>query len=356
MAKAVAAVFPQATGALAVTPEHAGGVGNIELLPAGHPLPDEGSVNAVRRQEELLLERPGPCLFLLSGGATALLGAPATPVPLERLRDVYQALLHSGFDIHAMNLIRRHLNRWGGGKFLRPAASRQVISLIVSDVLDDDLRVIGSGPTVADPSTAEQAIALVRKLGRGFDDIAAWLGEAIEETVKPGDPLTSNVENQIVLSNRTVVEAVARKLGGQILPVQTADVGEVASMWEKVLQGPPGVYVAGGEPTVSIPAGATGRGGRNQHLVAEIAKRNPAGDWRLLSIASDGMDGNSGNAGAWIDSQTAAAAKGSELEEALAAFDTAAWCEKGGLAFKTGPTGTNVADVQIALISPKPPS
>lgn len=352
MARLAAARFPEIPGAVAVPEPHAGRAGAVELIGAGHPLPTPGSLAAVARQEALAAAHPGEVLFLLSGGATALLAAPEDPLTLEDLRVVYQALLGAGMNIGAMNAVRKHLTRWGGGKLAR-RLSRPVAELAVSDVLDDDPAVIGSGPLAADPTTFAEAARLVERLDVP-ERVLAFLRDGAAgrhaETAKAGDPALAMVRRTVVLSNRTVVAGLARALAPLapvVLPPQAGDVEAVADTWGGVLCGKPGVYLAGGEPTVRLRG--ENPGGRNQHLALAAGARAGAGEWFFAAVATDGIDGRSGNAGAWMTGALAAAHR-DEIRAGLARFASAETAARLGTAYQTGPTGTNVADIHLAVV------
>lgn len=352
MARRVSRKFPNLPGAVAVPAARDDAAGIIALMPAGHPLPTEGGVAAVRVQEVLAANRPGEALVLLSGGATALLAVPEPPLSLQDLRDVFQILLASGLDIGAMNTVRKHLTRWGGGKLARLLA-RPVTEFVVSDVLDDDPAVIGSGPLAADPTTFADALRLVEALGvpaRVLEFLRAGAAGRHAETVKPGDPALAMVRREVVLSNRVVVAALAQTLAPLalvVLPPQTADVATVADTWAGVLRGAPGIYLAGGEPTVRLRG--ENAGGRNQHLALAAAARAGAGDWFFAAVATDGVDGRSAHAGAWMTGALAAT-HAADIAAGLAEFASADTAARMGTAFQTGPTGTNVADIHLAAV------
>lgn len=352
MARRVSRKYPNLPGAVAVPAACEDPAGIIALIPAGHPLPTEGSDAAVRVQEALAANRPGEALVLLSGGASALLAVPEPPLSLQDLRDVFQILLASGLDIGAMNTVRKHLTRWGGGKLARLLA-RPVTEFVVSDVLDDDPAVIGSGPLAADPTTFAEALRLVEPLGvpaRVLEFLRAGVAGRYAETVKPGDPALAMVRREVVLSNRVVVAELARALAPLdpvVLPPQTADVEVVAATWAAVVRGKPGVYLAGGEPTVRLRG--ENAGGRNQHLALAVGARAGAGDWFFAAIATDGVDGRSDHAGAWLTGDLVAA-HSPEIAAGLAQFSSAQTTARLGTAFNTGPTGTNVADIHLAVV------
>lgn len=355
--------FPSVPGALAVR-EMPAEAGRVECVLAGHPFPDEGSVAAVERQEALMRNHSDPALFLLSGGATAMLGAPLAGLSLADLRQTYRALLASGLDIESMNIVRRHLTRWGGGK-LAGLLQRPVHVLVISDVKDDSLRTIGSGPLAPDDTTFGDALGILERVaggtsGEGVPSSAlalcrAGVGGEVPETRPSGDPCFEHVGHRILLSNRTVVASLAERMGKalgadfplEVSPFQDDDVDTVAANWAYRLRGGTGLWIAGGEPGVSVTG--DGQGGRNQHLVLRVGQLlREADDWLFLSIATDGADGNSPSAGAWMDSSVARGS-GDEIQDALARFDSGGFCGSKGLAFQTGPTGSNVADIQIGI-------
>ena len=354
MADRVSSIYPNVRGAVAAPVEHADSNRPIRLLPAGHPLPTVESMAAMEDQERLAANHAGgSILFLLSGGASAMLGAPLPGLTLEELRAGYEQLLHAGLSVQQMNLVRRHLTRWGGGK-LASKLRGDTLALVVSDVLDDDLRAIGSGPLVADESTFADALEILSSKSLAGTPIGRFCREGADgkhpETIRPGAAELTKVEHRIVLSNQTVIDRLRKAFPDvNVLPCETGPVETVAESWAARLRGRPGIYVAGGEPTVEI-RGQGGRGGRNQHLVLETGLRAAdAEDWLFLSIATDGIDGNSDNAGAWI-SKDIVMGNGPALKKGIESFNSADVAESLGIAFRSGPSGTNVADIQIGIV------
>ncbi len=345
-------------GALAAPGGHASPQGAIRLLAAGHPLPDAGSLAVVDAQERLLAQSTDPVLFLLSGGASAMLGAPVAGLSLEDLRGLSRALLAGGLDIHAMNTLRRHVLRWGGGKFAQ-RARRAIETLIVSDVLDDDPAAIGSGPTVPEPSGFAEALAVADALDRVHPlppAVLRHLRAGVRGEIPPNpaaaDQAFARTQWRIVLSNRTVVLELSDalgELGPGLLPPRVGDVEVVAADWAERIRASdsPSVFIAGGEPTVRL--AGEGIGGRNQHLALSVAARlATVDDWLFLSIATDGMDGNSHAAGGWTDAASARR-DAAGIARHLARFDSGTWCAEHGRTFPGGPTGSNVADIHIAI-------
>ncbi|MFP4569900.1 glycerate kinase [Rhodosalinus sp.] len=294
------------------------GQAGLEVIEAGHPLPDAGSLRA----GAALLERVAACppgshlLLLISGGASALAEAPVAGLTLDDLAAETRALIASGADIATMNARRRQLSRIKGGRLLQAFGGARVTVLAISDVQGDDIAVIGSGT------------GLVPE-GAGFAH-----------------------ETRIVASNavaRAAVAAEAQTLG---LTVQGnaenlyCDVGEAAAMiGARLRAGPPGLWIWGGEPTVVLPE-TPGRGGRNQALALMVARGIAGQEGAAALIAgTDGTDGPTGAAGAFVDG----ASWGPGAGAALAAADSGTWLAANGLLFEPGPTGTNVMDLALGL-------
>jgi glycerate 2-kinase len=340
----------------------------VELNESGHPIPDrQGEQGAARIAE--IAQRAGPddlVICLISGGASALLPLPAPPVALAEKQATTRLLLNCGANIHEINCIRKHISLVKGGGLARLAYPATVLTLILSDVIGDDLDVIGSGPTVADRTTFAEAKAV-------FDKYAIWnqIPAAVRErltagaldTPKPGDPIFAKVQNLIVGSNRLAVDAAAREarsLGFRTLVLSTQVQGEareVARVFAAIARElratgrpvkPPACVIAGGETTVTIRG--NGVGGRNQEL-ALAAAIDIAGlkDVVVLSAGTDGADGPTDAAGAIADGTSVA--RGHDAIGMLANNDSYHFFEPLGDLIKTGPTGTNVADIQIIVAS-----
>jgi glycerate 2-kinase len=331
----------------------------IELNTAGHPVPDERGVQGARRILEIA-QAAGPkdlVICVISGGASALLPAPRGSLSAKRA--ITEQLLRSGADIHEMNAVRKHLSVIKGGQLATAAFPAQVLTLILSDVIGDDLDVIGSGPTVPDRSSIRDAETVLRKYGISIPDEMA-------ETPKPGDPRFAKVQNLIVGSNRLAIDAAARKakeLGYRTLVLSTSIDGEtrdVARMHAAIVREiavagrpvrPPACVLSGGETTVTVRG--KGLGGRNQEFVlaAAIALQDqvPA---TIFSAGTDGLDGPTDAAGAIADQDTLSRST-LDAREYLNSNDSYHFFEKLGALVKTGPTGTNVMDVRILLVPEK---
>ncbi len=301
----------------------------IELRPCGHPVPDERGLNGARSIAEICTDAGENDLVicLLSGGASALTPYPAPPITLAEKQETTKMLLACGASIHEINTVRKHLSAIKGGQLARLAAPAHVLSLILSDVVGDDLDVIGSGPTAPDPSTFRDAFCVLEKYELR-DRVPARVRERLKngarETPKASDPLFENVENIIVGSNQKSLESAARAakdLGYRTLILSSSIEGEtrdVARMHAAIARQirtyeqparPPVCVISGGETTVTMRNGSAGKGGRNQEF-ALAAAIDAAGleDILILSAGTDGTDGPTDAAGAVADGTTVARA------------------------------------------------
>ncbi len=342
----------------------------IEVNQGGHPIPDRRGEAGARRIAQMVSDA-GPddlIVCLISGGASALLPFSAEPLMLEDKQATTQLLLECGANIHEMNCVRKHLSALKGGQLARLAYPAAVLALILSDVVGDDLDVIGSGPTVPDRSTFAEAKQIVEKYGLG-DRLPLAVAERLygnfPETPKPGDKIFAKVQNLIVGSNRLAVEAAAREarsLGFHTLVLSTfiegeaREVARVHAAIAKELRAYgrpvklPACVISGGETTVTIRG--DGLGGRNQEF-ALAAAMQIAGleDVVILSAGTDGSDGPTDAAGAIADGTTIARAQSAGIQpvQFLAGNDSYHFFERLKDLIKTGPTGTNVADIQLIL-------
>ena len=335
---------------------HTAHLRRIHQQESGHPVPDQRGVEGARRMEQIAREA-GPrdlLICVISGGASALTPAPVPPMTLSEKQELTKKLLASGATIHEINTVRKHLSSFKGGHLAKLAYPATTIALILSDVIGDDLDVIGSGPTVPDRSTIDDASAVLKKYG---------ITQAVNfhETPKPDDPAFHRVQNLIVGSNEQAIDAAARhakSLGYRTMVLSTRIEGETrevalvhAAIAKEILATgrplrPPACVLSGGETTVTIRG--HGKGGRNQEFVlaAAIALEN-AGDVTVLSAGTDGTDGPTDAAGAIADATTA-----SRLDAAafLANNDSYNFFGKVDGLLKTGPTGTNVMDIRVVLV------
>jgi glycerate 2-kinase len=348
---------------------------DAEVHEADHPLPTERNVIAARRVTEFVThtkQTRGTLVVLLSGGASALLSLPVDGVTLEDLRRVTEALLRGGAPIESLNCVRKHLEVLKGGGLARHAAPSPVWTLVLSDVIGDDLSSIGSGPTCADPTTFADALGVMKRYrAEGASPVVTRVleeGAAGQrpETVKPGDGVLTAVQHRIVGNNDMAVDAVverARSLGYEPIRVIRSVRGEARDFgWEvakaaleaaRTLTGP-ACIVAGGETTVTVIC--NGRGGRNQEI--SLAAAMSIADHEGVVVASfgtDGMDGRSDAAGAVAtgESVKVAAKRGVDARRSLDENDSFSFFEASRGLIRTGPTGTNVNDVTVALIRPQ---
>jgi glycerate 2-kinase len=366
---------------LAVTNAGEASLERVRVLTASHPVPDARGLAAAREVEALArdLGSEDLLLVLLSGGASALLPAPAEGLTLDDKQRTTGLLIRAGAPIHELNAVRKHLSRLKGGGLARAASPARVMTLILSDVVGDDLSTIASGPTVPDPTTFAEALAVLSRRGVTPDVPAAVRGRLeagargeVAETPKPGEPTFRRVSARIVGSNALSVAAAAREArrqGLRPLVLTTRLEGEarevarvlVAILRECVDTGrpaaPPLCLLAGGETTVTV-RGA-GQGGRNQELA--VAAAEGLADFPVpavvASFGTDGIDGASDGAGGVVDDRTTARAVALGLAPPaafLAASDTRNLLGPLGDLILTGPTGTNVCDIVALLAGPSP--
>jgi glycerate 2-kinase len=385
-----------------VSPDAESGTrGRLEFIKGSHPLPDEGSVEGARRVLALANEAgERDILFLcVSGGGSALLCLPAPGLSLEDKRRVTSALLKAGADITELNAVRKHLSAVKGGRLVRAASPAAVVSLVVSDVLENDLASIASGPAHWDGTTYGDARRVLEKYGL-WDEAPPAVRDLIEkgargeveETVKEGDPVLERVHTFIVGDNMTALRAAkaeAERRGFETIIMTSSDSGEarkaaanyaafLAEMACSAVSLPrPLCLLAGGELTVTVKG--KGKGGRNTEFVlaslvemgiggleeafcaacdgrdAESGgegERRPALDWLIMSLGTDGIDGPTDAAGAWAGPRTLERARSLGLEAAayLDDNDSYAFFEKTENLIVTGPTGTNVMDVRVFML------
>lgn len=344
------------TSGLVITKHgHAGGWSvprRVEIIEAGHPLPDDNSLRAGHALLDFIdaAEEGEPLLFLLSGGASALIEVLPAGVDQEQLAALNRWLLSSGYDIHTMNRLRKRISLIKGGRLAQHLAGRRVLNLLLSDVPGDDPAVIGSGPLVADPDE-----------GLCLPELPEWVNELVE--LAPPAPAIDAVCFRTIQIRILGGNHMARHAAAWLGEAQGQDVflfdedfqGDARQLGEQfahtLIQGAPGLYVWGGESTVCLPE-QPGRGGRNQHL-ALAAARVLAGrkDVWLLAAGTDGSDGPTDDAGALVDGGTVARGTEAGLDAAIALSraDSGAFLEASGDLLQTGPTGTNVMDLVLGL-------
>lgn len=346
-----------------------------QIIEAGHPIPDRKGYEGARKIQRLLKES-GPndlVIFLLSGGGSALLPFPADGIELKEKQEVTQLLLDSGADIKEINTVRKHISWMKGGWVAKWAYPSTVIALILSDVVGDQLDVIGSGPTVPDPSTFEEAWEILKKYGL-LNEITPSIRKhlqsgregKVEETPKPGEAAFEKVSNILIGSNILALREAkkeAESLGFNTLILSSSIEGETreasrfhtAVAKEVISSGNPiprpACILSGGETTVTIKG--KGLGGRNQEFVlAGALEISGVEKVVLLSGGTDGTDGPTDASGALADHTTVRRAKtmGLNPKAHLENNDAYPFFQKLGDLLITGPTHTNVMDVRIILV------
>ncbi len=372
MAAALEAAWPDVAleGTVVTRYGHAVPTNRIEVIEASHPVPDANSQRGAMRLLERVHGLTGDDLViaLMSGGASALLAAPAPGLTLDDKQAINRALLASGANIGEMNAVRKHLSAIKGGRLAAAAAPARVVTLAISDVPGDDPAVIGSGPTVPDPTTFADARALLARYGiTSSPAIAARLNQDADETPKSGD-LPHSAFHTIatpLMALRAAADA-ARSLGltpvilGDALEGEAKEMGAVMAGIARSLRAhghpaaAPAVLLSGGETTVTLGANATGRGGRNTAFLLglAVALGGLPGVWAIAGD-TDGIDGMDDIAGAILtpDTRARALAKGIDARTALAAHDSHGFFDAIGDALRTGPTLTNVNDFRAILIA-----
>jgi glycerate 2-kinase len=341
----------------------------IEIVEAAHPVPDTAGDLAAQRILAKVqgLNENDKVLALISGGGSALLAAPADGITLAEKRAVTAALLKSGANIGEINCVRKHLSAIKGGRLAAAAWPASVLTLAISDVPGDDPAVIASGPTVADPTSAVDALKVLDFYAIELPPtLRARLESGELETQKPGDPRLARSTFQLVASPRQMLEAAAeaaRQLGITPLILGDAIEGEAREVG-KVLAGmalscgrhgfpakKPCVLLAGGETTVTLKG--RGRGGRNTEFLLGLALAlDGAAGIHALAADTDGIDGSEDNAGAYVGPETPAKARALGLDGRAGLADNDAWGYFAALGdlLVTGPTRTNVNDFRAILI------
>lgn len=339
----------------------------IEVVEAGHPVPDCAGLRATGRMIELLrgLTADDLVICLISGGGSALLAAPPAGVTLDEEQDLSRALLRCGASIAEMNCVRKHLSTARGGRLAAAAAPARVVTLIISDVPGDDPATIASGPTVGDPTTRGDAAAVLARYGIEVPaSIAAWLADPASETPKASD--LPAPECHLIATPQRAIEAAgsaARKLGYTPVILGSAIEGEareIAKMHGAIAlqvrdfgqpSPAPCILLSGGETTVTVTG--NGRGGRNaEFLLALAIALDGASGIHALAADTDGIDGMENNAGAIIgpDSLERARALGVDPVEMLERNDAYSFFDRTGDLVMTGATLTNVNDFRAILI------
>ncbi|WP_294636138.1 glycerate kinase [uncultured Aquabacterium sp.] len=371
MAQAVEAHWPGPLSGLVVTRYgHGGPCRHIEIVEAAHPVPDEAGLLAAQRMLDLVsgLTADDLVLCLISGGGSALLPLPLPGLTLADKQAVSRALLRSGATISEMNCVRRHLSAIKGGRLAAACHPAKVVTLLISDVPGDPPCDIASGPTVGDPTTCEDARAILRRYGIVVPEaVQALLDTQAAESIKPDDPRLAGCETRIIATPQQSLEAAAAvALAAGVQPHILSDsiegearhVGQVlAALARQVARHgmpftPPCVLLSGGETTVTVRG--EGRGGRNVEFLLSLGVAlNGLPGVHALAGDTDGVDGQEEIAGAYLapDSLQRAWAAGIRPRDSLDRNDAHSFFGALGDAIVTGPTLTNVNDFRAILIT-----
>lgn len=340
-------------------------IAELEIVYASHPAPDQRSLVSARKLMSDAADSKRGAIVLLSGGASSLVSLPVQGLSVGEKSALSEALMAAGAPISELNTVRRHLSLIKGGQLAKLFAG-QVTVLVLSDVVGSAFETVGSGLLSPDPTSAEQARAVLeRYLGAGHR-LASKASRLLRETPKPAEECFSNVRHFLVASGATLAEqasaAAKQVFSGKVSLLAQPLESEASEHCEKLALlaqssfATPELLVSYGEPTVRMPnKSSVGRGGRNQHLALLLARRlTGMRGWCFFTAGSDGIDGNSDAAGACVDGYTwqKALELGLDAERALAEFDSARVLEQLGCQIRTGPTGNNLQDLQLFLRDP----
>ncbi len=340
----------------------------IEIVEAAHPVPDAAGLRAAARIQALVqgLNADDLVIALISGGGSSLLVAPAPGLSLADKQAVNAALLKSGATISEMNCLRRHLSAIKGGRLAAACHPAQVLTLLISDVPGDDPIDIASGPTVADPTTCADALAIVERYRIALPAAARALLDGGGESVKPGDPRLARAQTRIITAPQMALEAAARvaqaaglnaHILGDSLEGEARDIGKaLAGIARQVAQRgqpfkPPCVLLSGGETTVTLKG--DGRGGRNVEFLLSLAVAlDGLPGVHALAGDTDGVDGAEEIAGAFLAPDTLARAWAQDINprRSLDRNDGHGFFQALGDSVHTGPTLTNVNDFRAIVV------
>jgi len=369
---AVRVLGPRLAGGLVIAPGDDVVPAPLELIVGDHPVPSADSERAGRRALALARDHEGDALLvLLSGGASALMAVPADGLTIADKQQVTAGLLRAGAGIHALNTVRKHLSAIKGGR-LAAASATPFLALALSDVVDDDLSVIASGPTVPDPSTFADALRVLEQHGgtdvyprTAVDHLRRGVEGHVAETPKPGDARLGRGRTSVIGSRHDAMkgaQGAAEALGYRVMSVASPITGEsrIAALrhWDDVVvpatrERGPICVISSGETTVHVTGDGTG--GRNQEFALALVDRVAACPAvALASVGTDGIDGTTTAAGAIVDSTSRARAVADRLpppDRFLERNNSHAFFDALGDLINTGPTGTNVGDLQIILLA-----
>ena len=354
-------------GIVATSVQPASQVRGFRYFRGGHPTPNAESIQAANAMLRALEAQSASTLvmFLLSGGGSSILEKPIDDeISLDDLIETYRALVLSGATIAEINAVRKHLSAVKGGRLAQAAFPAQQVSLLVSDVPDNAPDALASGPTMPDSTTVEDCARIAEKYGllKEFPSSTRELFErhALEETPKSDDPAFQRARWWTVLSNQSAIEeasTAAERAGFAVHVDNSCDDWDYRRAADYLLQrlhelrqqATPVCLISGGEVTVKVTNG--GAGGRNQQFALACAEKIASEEITVLSVGTDGVDGNSPAAGAVVDGGTyaRAQARGLDPQIALEKFDAFPFFQALGDSVETGPTGNNLRDLRILL-------
>ncbi len=363
------------SGVISVKYGHTVPLDRIDVRESGHPVPDESGISATREILTTLFSLGSDDLafVMLSGGGSALLDAYPEPITLDNAQDTFTVLLNSGAPIHEINVVRKHISSVKGGQLARLALPATVITLVLSDVIGDPLDIIASGPTVPDPSTFGDALAILdayhvrEQIPRPVMEHLEKGGRGeIPETPKEGDEGWQCCSSFLIGNNQLAMDTAAERaadLGLTPMILTTTMQGEASVVGEEMARNlkraletgeplsPPCCLIAGGETTCTIGSDC-GLGGRSQELALAAARElRDTGNAVLLAAGTDGTDGPTDAAGGIVDGETVGRGveKGLILDEYLEGHNAYPFLQSTGCLIKTGPTMTNIMDIVLML-------
>jgi len=364
MSKAVADTIPITAGAINTNEHTEETLTNITITTAGHPLPNKHSISGTEKILDIIKDckKDDLLIILISGGGSALLCKPR--VSLEELQITTQELLKSGATIEEINTIRKHISTIKGGQLIHNLKCH-ALCLIISDIVNDPLEFIASGPTSPDTTTYQDAYnilkhyKLLEKIPKNVvQTINSGIRGIIAETPKPNNPIFQKIEHHLIANNILACKAAegcATQLGYQATILTTNLVGEARHVGAQLIeqikkqQAHHTVYISGGETTVTLKG--TGKGGRNQEMALSSIPHLNNTPYVFTSFATDGIDGNTQNAGAIVDGATQSRGQHKNLssEKYLENNDSNTYFKALNDLITTGPTGTNVMDIQLII-------
>ncbi len=342
----------------------------IKINKASHPLPNLSGVTGTKKMLELKekykINKDDLVLCLISGGGSALMVLPVDGISLFDKVKLTRLLLATGANIHEINTIRKHISKVKGGQLAEHLYPAHVVSLIISDVIGNNLDIIASGSTVADPTTYKDAINILKKyklINKAPKSVIKHLSKGYKKEIKETPKKLNNARNYIIGDIKIALEAMeakAKKMGLRPLVVDSAQIGDPSKVAKKfakeIISGVHDKYnvlLLGGETTPVLPKNP-GKGGRNQHYTAVLLKvlKNLKGKWALVSLGTDGSDFLPNVAGAIIDNNSYAKAESKKIDigRYIKKYDSYNLFKRlGGSIIETGNTGTNVCDLVVFI-------